>query len=198
MGTQKQEEKQAFCQYPFQFNIAHRHQLMPSKCKKKKKKEKVIFLSLLKSIWLSYCFHLDKRNCSENVRHCKNDDCITIIHFSSKHFTKHRALQAQIFKPLQMEKKYCSYYSTSHRSGKNTQCIEISCNPKKIQIEGLLCGLHAIQYLAFSLLPCKSKIPHPNSKNASSKFTFIYCKIYHLIDVLFNLSLTVVVFFSSL
>lgn len=92
MGTRKQEEEWKFCQYPFWFNIAHRHQLVPNKCKEKKK---VIFLSLLKSIWLSFgCFHLDKRKCSENVHHYKNDGCITIIHFSSKHFTKRRALQA--------------------------------------------------------------------------------------------------------
>lgn len=55
---------------------------------------KMIFLSLLNSIWLSYCINLDKRKYSENVHHYKNDDCINIIHFGSKHFTSHRALQA--------------------------------------------------------------------------------------------------------
>lgn len=33
-GTLKQKEEQKFCQCPFQFNIAHRRQLMPTKCKK--------------------------------------------------------------------------------------------------------------------------------------------------------------------
>lgn len=60
---------------------------------------KMIFLSLLNSIWLSYCINLDKRKYSENVHHYKNDDCINIIHFGSKHFTSHRALQAQKYRP---------------------------------------------------------------------------------------------------
>lgn len=45
-------------------------------------KKKEIFLSLLKSIWLLDCIHLDKRKYSENVHHYKNDDCINIIHLA--------------------------------------------------------------------------------------------------------------------
>jgi len=63
--------------------IAHWHQLMSNKCKKTP-----IFLSLLNSIWLSYCIHLDKRKYSENVHHYMNDDCINIMHFNSKHLHK--------------------------------------------------------------------------------------------------------------